>query len=256
LSITCTLIDNEETQQLAHKLNIPDSVAANLFGFWADQFITEEDFVNLEVKAELLKTNKFTDEDIEQIIEINKRGLQSFIISVQVIDNDNHEGILEGLMDHFKNLPYISRRIEASNRRLTAEQMKLEINLTQLDSLKGVLFDFISSTSDRSREGSNNVVLSDQAGSDPINVFREDITLYRRKLSIEEAIFLQKDFELIRGFESFVTPASVGLVSRIIRGILYALAVIYTIIFLIEINKYLNKIENQKLSSASQKSEE
>jgi hypothetical protein len=91
----------------------------------------------------------------------------------------------------------------------------------------------------QSRQGSNNVILSDKAVTDPIEIYKQDKEVYNELQSVEERLYLQPDFEIVSGFTEFTDPASPGLVKSIAISILIALALGYFIVALLSFNKYL-----------------
>jgi hypothetical protein len=79
-----------------------------------------------------------------------------------------------------------------------------------MDSLKSVLYQNYQTLGKTSR-GSNNVILSDEAMTNPLDVFKQDLELNQQILEIDEALYIQPDFEVIEGFTTFKQPESAGL---------------------------------------------
>lgn len=236
--------------ELPELLNIPEEVAEEIVGFESEPFVDEEEVTELEVLKTNLNNLNASEEEINRIInrvEIENR--KTFEITVRVSDYEIIPLIEEPLVNYFKNSPYIKKRIEINKINLKLEEEKIENEISQIDSLQNALFDYIQNTAARTREGSNNVVLSDPTLSDPINVFREDMNLYRDKLEVQKSLYLEDDFEVIDGLTAYQKPASADLTTMIGTGVLISIGISYLLIIFIELNKYLDRVEQRRLQS-------
>ena len=79
----------------------------------------------------------------------------------------------------------------------------------------------------KTREGSNNVVLSESVISDPIGLFQEGINYYDYLMIANEELFLNSDFELIDGFTTFNRPDSDQLLEVLLYSALIGIGVAY-----------------------------
>jgi len=111
-----------------------------------------------------------------------------------------------------------------------------------LDSLKDVIYDNYQNMASQSRQGSNNVILSDKAVTNPIEIFTQDIDLYNEIQYIDRALYLQDDFEVVDGFTEFSKPTSASPLKASFYGILIAVGIGYLIVALFSFNKYLSKL--------------
>jgi hypothetical protein len=91
----------------------------------------------------------------------------------------------------------------------------------------------------QSRQGSNNVILSDKAVTDPIQIYNQDIGLYNEILAIDRDLYLKPAFEIVTGFTEFTEPASPGMAKSVVVAVLFAFALGYVIVALLNFNKYL-----------------
>ena len=243
------LVDPASPEALARELGITDEVAANIIEISATPFITEGEVIEIEILQEQLRNLKVEQQQITRIVnQIEVQNQNAFEIIVKVFDPNIFGDLQTPLVNYFRNNPYVKRRIEINKSNLENEKEKLEQELKQMDSLKGVLVRYIEKSSG-SKEGASNFILGDPTVSDPISVFKEDYSLYQLYQRVQRSLYLQEDFEVIDGFTSFDKPASSGLVKTIRDGLLISLVFAYTLVFLIEINRYLNKVEKEKFPS-------
>jgi hypothetical protein len=94
----------------------------------------------------------------------------------------------------------------------------------------------------QSRSGSNNVILSDKAVTNPIEIFNQDLTIYNEIQYIDRSLYLQNDFEVVDGFTEFSKPSSASPLRASAYGILIALGLGYAMVALFSFNKYLSKL--------------
>ena len=125
---------------------------------------------------------------------------------------------------------------------MLARKQKLIGESHKLDSLKSVIYENYQNMAAQSRQGSNNVILSDKAVTNPIEIFAQDINLYNEIQSINRYLYLQNDFEVVDGFTEFSKPSSAGPLRVTAYAILIAIALSYLIVALTNFNKYLDKL--------------
>ena len=243
------LIDPSAPQALAGTLGITPELAANIIEIGASPLITEAEVIEIEILQEQLRNLKVDQQQIQRIVnQIQVQNQNAFEITVKVLDPNIFGDLETPLVNYFRNNPYVKRRIEIRKSNLENEKIKLEEELKQMDSLKGVLVRYIEK-SGGGKDGSSNFILGDPTVSDPISVFREDYNLYQIYQQVQKSLYLEDDFEVIDGFTPFEKPASSGLIKTIRDGLLISLVFAYTLVFLIEINRYLNKVEKEKFPS-------
>ncbi len=241
------LLAGESTNDgLAKILNISDSLASNIVGFEAKPFVAERDVIELEVLKEQLKNvqaNSKNEKVIEQVlkrIEIENR--HAFEITVKTYNPAVIETLQIALVKFFKNNEYIKRRIEIQKSNLTEKKTKLFHDLQKLDSLKFIIYDNYKSMAAQSRQGSNNVILSDKAVTDPVQIYNQDLYLYNQFQDVNSDIYLQKDFEVVDGFTEFSEPSSASPTKIILISILVGITIAYLIVALAAFNKYLSNL--------------
>lgn len=123
-----------------------------------------------------------------------------------------------------------------------ARKQKLLSESQKLDSLKAVIYANYQSMAAQSRQGSNNVILSDKAVTNPIEIFDQDINLYNEIQSIDRALYLQNDFEVVDSFTEFSEPSSAHPAEILGIGTLIAIGFGYILVALFSFNKYLDKL--------------
>jgi len=227
---------------LARVLNIPDTLAEKIVGFEAKPFVAENDLIELEVLKEQLKNAQAgskNDKVIQQVVQrIEIENRHAFEITVRTYSPTVVSNLQIALVNHFKNNEYIKRRIEVSKSNLNDKKTKLGHDLQKLDSLKYIIYANYKNMSTQ-KQGSNNVILSDKAVTDPIQVYTQDLDLYNQLQTVNKQIYLQPDFEVIDGFTEFSEPASASMSKIIFFSILIGIGVAYLSVALAAFNKYL-----------------
>ena len=237
------LAAEEDKHGLAKALNVSDTLASNIVGFKAKPFVAENDIVEIEVLKEQLKnvkTEAKNDKITEQIIKrIEIENRHAFEITVRTYNPTVIETLQIALVNFFKNNDYIKRRIDITQRNYLEKKTKLTHELQKLDSLKFIIYDNYKNMAAQSKQGSNNVILSDKSVTNPIEIYNQDLNLYNELQTINAQIYLQRDFEVIDGFAEFSEPASASMRKNIAISILIGIVAAYLSVAFAAFNKYL-----------------
>jgi hypothetical protein len=240
------LCEEKNYSQLANILKIDSSAAANLKGFSYEPFVSEEEIVELEVLKEQLKSEIDDELVINKFVErLKNENKATYRIFVEVYNNKKLTKLEEPLLSYFKGSDYVGKRIEIETQNLKLTEQNIEEEIAKLDSLKNLLLKNFNLYAERTRTGSNNVIMNDDQLNDPMNVFEESRKLYAQLLRVREQLYLTPSFELIDGFTVFSKPASPGILKLGFYSCLYGLLIAYIIILLIFFNKYLNSVEEK-----------
>jgi len=240
------LTEDEDRTQLAKALKIDTTTANKIAGFSYEPFVSEEEIIELEVFKEQLKTEIEDEALINRFVErLSMDNKSTYRIYVEVLDRSIINDLEEPLIDYFRNNPFVSKRLEIQKQNLESEAENLEGELSELDSLKEILFKNFKMVGERDRDGSNNVILADEQSTNPISVFNESRKAYEKKLNIQRELYLTPQFELIDGFTVYSQPASPGLIKLGFYGGLSGLALAAIIIMLTLFLQYLDKIEQK-----------
>ena len=101
----------------------------------------------------------------------------------------------------------------------------------------------------KDNDASNSVFLGESGAVDPVSVYTQGVTLFRQLQSEKMRYELGEDFELVDGFTTFSKPESPSILKAIVGSVGILLALAYALIILIEINKYLNRVEEKGFDS-------
>lgn len=240
------LAEDENREQLAKVLDIDTAIANNIVGFSYEPFVSEEEIIELEVFKEQLKSEIEDEAIINRFVDrLRMDNKSTYRIYVEVLDRSLISDLEEPLINYFKNNPFVSKRLEIQEQNLKLEVQSIEEELTELDSLKEILFKNFKTVGERDREGSNNVILADEQTTNPISVFNESRKAYAKKLEIEKELYLTPQFELIDGFTVYSQPASAGLIKLGFYGGLIGLGIAALIIMINLFFQYLDRIEQK-----------
>ncbi len=226
---------------LANVLHISDSLAANIIRFESKPFVAEKELIEIEVLKEQLKSAQLKNQVvIDQIIKrIEIENQHAFEFTVRTFSPTVVKPLQDALVNYFKNNDYTKKRIQINHENLIAKKDKLKRESSKLDSLKKVIFSNYKTMAEQSRQGSNNVILSDKAVTNPIEIYSEDLKLYNQLQIIEREIYIQPDFEVVDGFTEFSEPASDRRLKTIVIAMLIAFGLGYVIVGLKQFNRYL-----------------
>mgnify|MGYP006969400277 CR=1 FL=1 len=240
------LAEEEDPRGLAKELKISDSLADNIIEFTAKPFVAETDLIELEVLKEQLKNAKLESKNekvIDQVISrIEIENRHAFEISVKVLNPTVISELQNALVNYFRGNDYIKKRIEITKSNLQERRTKLIADTRKLDSLKSVIYANYKNMAEQSRQGSNNVIMSDKSVTNPIEIYNQDLTIYDQLQWVERQLYLQPDFEIIDGFTEFNEPSSAGRMKITATAMLIGLGLAYLIVALMQFNKYLDKL--------------
>jgi hypothetical protein len=240
------LAEEKEPQGLARELNIPLDLASNIQEFEAKPFVAEAELIELEILKEQLKSfqsEKKNEKVIQQVIErIEIENRHAYEITVLVYNPSIVRELEKALVNYFRSNDYLKKRVEITKSNLEARKQKLIGESHKLDSLKAVIYENYQNMAAQSRQGSNNVILSDKAVTNPIEIFAQDINIYNEIQGIDRSLYLQDDFEVVDGFTEFSKPTSAGPVRTSAYAILIAIGIGYLVVALSGFNKYLAKL--------------
>jgi len=243
------LCDNANLNLLASSLGVDSTVASEIKSFDYEPFVSEQDKINSEILQEQLRGLKIEPDKIVELVGYaTLRNTNTYKITVNVTDPAVYDYIQDPIINFFRSDQFVQQRILNHKENLEGKQKKLLSELTQIDSLKKVLFRYIEKSSGSSST-STNILLGDPTVSDPLKVFNKDYELYTTLQSVESEMFLKTDFEVVEGFVPYNKPANLTLYQTLSIGIIAGIGIAYFLIILIEFNKYLNRVEKEKLSA-------
>ena len=241
------LSKEENKTTLAKTLDIDMDVAGFIRGFEYEAFVTEDEKLEVEIlKEKLLNLN--LEEDIINSIasKIEIRNPNTFKITVLTEENAVMSTLDSAIFNYFTTNPYIKKRVDINRETLRRKKAKLQKEQLKIDSLKTTIFGVYSSMSrNQSSQGSDNVILAGQDITDPLLVFEQDIDFDNQILSIDQALFLQNEVEIIEGFTPFSKPVSIGSIWVIAYSALAGVGLAYLLIIIIELNRFLAAREKE-----------
>lgn len=240
-----SLASESNKHGLAVTLGIDDSVANKISSFQISEFMVETDVIELEVlKEQLRATAKTADkkviDEVIQRIEIENR--HAFEITVRTSHPSVVSTLEKAIVGHFRNNPYISKRVEIEEKNLIDLKNKLSKDISRLDSIKFGIYESYKQMATQSK-GSNNVFLGEKVVADPVEVFTQSIEIYDLYKKVNSDLYTRRDFEVIDGFTEFSEPANTRMSKVILQSILIGIAVAYLDIALRRFNNYLANLK-------------
>jgi hypothetical protein len=198
---------------LSELLGIDASTASNILRFESKPFVSDRDILEMEVLREQLNNLAADKRDLVQKVmaKLKIDNKNAYEISVYVYNPDIVKPLEKALVNYFANSSYIKNRIEINQINLNNKKRKLMRESQKLDSLKRLLFQNIQSLARENNRGTNSLVLKDEKGFNPLDVFKEDILINDEILDIEKKLYIKADFEVIEGFTTFKQPEGASL---------------------------------------------
>lgn len=241
------LCDESEREGLAKELKIPIAIAENIVEFESKPFVSEDDIVEMEVLKEQLNNVAADKKDVVKkvIAKLEVDNKSAFQISILITDSDVVNNLDSAIVNYFKSNEYVKRRIEITRSNLLQKKSKLILESGRLDSLKSVLFRSFDNIARQSKQGSNNVILSEKPLTDPLSVFSQDLNFYNEIQSIDTRLYLQPDFEVVDGFTAFKEPESASLAKVLVISFLVSWLAGYLILGLFKFDRYLATISKE-----------
>jgi len=241
------LCDEDEREGLSKELNVSTTTAKSILEFESKPFVSENDIVEMEVLKEQLNNVAEGKKDIVKKVfsrlEIDNKS--AFQISVRISDPDIVSNLDSSIVNYLKSNDYVKRRIEITKSNLLEKKAKLLQESKRLDSLKSVLFRSFDNMARQSKQGSNNVILSEKPLTDPLSVFSQDINFYNEIQVIDTRLYLQPDFEVVDGFTAFKEPESTSLPKILTISFFASWIIAYLILGLFKFDRYLAKISKE-----------
>lgn len=241
-----SLAEQRAYEVLEKKLNISNDEASNIRKLKVETVVAEDDKQIFEAYLKSLNEKTMSVEELVEMRDKLIRNTFKYKITVEVFSADYLQNVQKGLIHYLENNEYVERRVEVEKENLIALKGKFQEERAKLDALKRLIAENFAKVSENGRTGSNNVILgSAENGTDPLNVYKEDILIYKEELEINRKLALIENVEVIKSFTAFTTPANIPLWEVIIISILIGLGAAYIIIILLEINKALNRFEQE-----------
>ena len=244
-----SLAEQEAFGSLANKLGISKEEAGNLRSLKLEVILSEDDKMLLDAYLKSLQENKMT---VDELVAVRDKLIKKnamFRISIEVFSNELLNNMQAGLIHYLENNDYVERRMLVEEENLKSLKGKLQEERAKLDGLKTLIAESFSQQAESGRTGSNNVILgSAENATDPLNVYREDIQIYKEELAINKRLALLDNVEVIKSFTAFKKPANLSFILVILYSGLIGLAAAYIIVLLLEANKALNRYEQNHIA--------
>ena len=238
------LCEEKKRDGLAKVLNISSEVATNITSFDYKPYIDEVETIEIELLKQKLEDLEIDNNDFDKIIEqIEIENRNTFLITVQIFNTEIIENLEDALVGYFRNNPFVANRIKRNQVKQELLITKLTGDVASLDSLKAAYNLNLKLQATKPNDASNSVILGESGAVDPVRIYSQGFYLFDQLQETKTEYELGIDFELVDGFTTFSKPESPGLVKSAFLGAGIFLALAYVLIMLIEINNYLNKIE-------------
>lgn len=121
------------------------------------------------------------------------------------------------LINYIKDSEYVKKRIAIDRLNLINLQKKLNKESGSLDTLKRSIAASLRSSGDAGRNGTNNVILGEKSVN-PIEIYREDLTLYNQRQEVERQLALNAEIEVIEKFIPYIEPKSGTIFKNVTKG--------------------------------------
>jgi len=229
------LCKEQNYSSLSRILEIPTTQASSLRGIQIEPVVSP----NMQLLVDLYKET-----------EGNKRRLDSLILSsedttfqikVQVFDTTFLKGLDTSIVNYILKNKFVKKRIDIERVNLKNRRAKLIKESTSLDTLKrSIALSYRSQAGGRT--GTNNVILDDK-GTNPIDIYREDMRLFEQQLNIDRLLYINSEIEIIDPFIAYGDPISGTYLTNGLKGLLLGLFISLILILFKVLSIGLNKMK-------------
>lgn len=244
LNLLCGEVEREG---LAKELNISVVIAKSILKFESKPFISEYDILELEIlKEQLANVAKDKQDVVSKVLaklEIGNKN--SFQISMLITDPEVVSNLDSAIVNYLKSNDFVKKRLDITKSTLLQRKDKLLQESVRLDSLKSVLFRSFDNMTKQSKQGSNNVILSEKPLTEPLSVFSQDLSFYSEIQAIDTRLYLQPDFEVVDGFTAFKEPESASLAKILVIAFFISWLAGYLFLGLYKFDRYLAKLSKE-----------
>ncbi len=240
------LCEETEREGLSEVLGIDLETAKNIQRFEFEPFVSEDEVVEMEVLRTQLNNVVADKKDlVEKVMtKLEIENKNAYEISVQVYDPEIVKPLEKAIVKYFLENSYIKKRVEIAKENLTKQRNSLNADAKRLDSLKKVLLQNYQTFGKTSR-GSNNVILSDEQLSNPMEIYTQSLEINRELLETERRLYINPDFEVVDGFTTFKEPESASLFQILAIAFFVSIIIGYLIIGAWKFDAMLAKIDTK-----------
>lgn len=249
------LVESDDAEALAEVLKIDENTASNIAEFDFKGYATAEEIVETELLKEQIRSANVQNKELAEslIAQIESQHHDAFEIIVDVYDPVVVRALDTAVVNFFKYNSYIKRRLDSHEAQLRSRRAKLIMESSKLDSLKGIVFQNYQSLAKNTSRGSNNVILGEDRMANPLDLFREDLTINEQILEIDQQLYVHSDFEVLQGFTAFKKPDSPGLFKILAIALGLSFLAGYLVIAAISFDRMLARYSaNKNVQQASQ----
>jgi len=245
------LADDENYEELSRVMGIPLEDAQKIQGFKIVPLVPDSERFQLQGIED--KFSEVLDPDDTKWI-LERRNMENelfYEIVLYVYDYNVLPKLEQPILNYIANRPYVKKRMDIHVINLKKRRAKLVSETEKIDSLKSVIMRNFEALTNRSREGNNNVILSERTLNNPLEVMKEDLRLAADIREIDRALFLETDLELLDSFTLFVKPDNASLFFLAYVSGLATIGLFYILVIFIEVNKWLREKERQFLEKTN-----
>jgi len=221
---------------LARILQLPTTKAKSLKGIQIEPVVSP----STQLLIELYKETEGNKHRLDSLI-LNTED-STFQIKVQVYDTIALSGLDTSLVNYIMKNKYVNKRIQIERENLRNRKAKIIKESLSLDTLKrNIAISYRSQAGGRT--GTNNVILDDK-GTNPIEIYREDMRLFEQQLNIDRLLYINSEIEIIDPFIAYGVPKSGTILTNTLKGIVGGLLLSFLLIILKVINIGIYKMKS------------
>ena len=229
------LCKEQSYQSLSRILEIPTTKAKSLKSIQIEPVVSP----SMQLLIDLYKETEGNKRRLDSII-LNTEDT-TFQIKVQVFDTTTLSGLDTSIVNYILKNKFVKKRIDIERTNLRNRKAKLIKESLSLDTLKrNISYSYRSQAGGRT--GTNNVILDDK-GTNPIEIYREDMRLYEQQLKIDKLLYINSEIEIIDPFIAYGDPKNGNFIKNSSKGLLAGLALAFLLIFYKVITVGLNKMK-------------
>jgi hypothetical protein len=233
-----------DRKKLGSYLNLDDSIAQSIISINVKKMASDNEAALAEKARTLLREMKADKlpavEDLKSLASIAELGNTSTVkIAVTLSKTVDELSLQANIVQYIRESPYLRTRISESRKQAADKINELLAESTALDTLlKNVAIRLEKERPRRVREGSNNVILSEDPGTSPLEILDRMKANFNETQSLQLELATGSDFEVLEDLKIMAVKDNKHFLKAVLISILVP-ATALAFILLVKVDRYV-----------------
>ena len=235
---------SSDSKKLGSYLDLHDSIVQSIIRIDVKKMASDNE-ITLAEKARVLLAEMKLDrlpavEELKSLASLAELGSTSAVkIAVTLSKPVDEQSLQANLVQYIRQSQYVRTRIDEGRKQAAEKINELRTESIALDTLlKNVAIRLEKEKARRSREGSNNVILGEEPGTNPLEILDRMKRNFNETQSLQLELATGSDFEVLEGLRIIVVKDNKRFLMAVAISFLIP-AVALTFILLVKVDRYL-----------------